>query len=121
PTPYDFFFTFDDFTKENLSWYWKPWFFERGFPDLAIKDVKYENKKVKVLVRRNGNIPIPVSLTFKFKDKTEIKFYSSAKIWADGKDEKWVEQSVNQKPEKIILGNSKIPDSISENNEFNFE
>ena len=37
PTPYDFFFTFEDVTKQDLSWFWKPWFFEYGYPDLAMK------------------------------------------------------------------------------------
>ncbi|HEY6435904.1 MAG TPA: M1 family metallopeptidase, partial [Ignavibacteriaceae bacterium] len=35
PTPYDFFFTFNDVTGQDLNWFWKPWFFESGYPDLA--------------------------------------------------------------------------------------
>ncbi len=42
PIPYDFFFTFNEVTGKDLSWYWKPWFFERGYPDLAIKNASYE-------------------------------------------------------------------------------
>ena len=26
PTPYDFFFTFNDISGENLNWFWQPWF-----------------------------------------------------------------------------------------------
>ncbi len=34
PMPYDFFFTFNDAAGEDLSWFWKPWFFDRGVVDL---------------------------------------------------------------------------------------
>ncbi|MDZ7624803.1 MAG: M1 family aminopeptidase [Ignavibacteriaceae bacterium] len=36
PTPYDFYFTFNDVTGKNFNWFWIPWFFETGYPDLAI-------------------------------------------------------------------------------------
>jgi hypothetical protein len=37
PIPYDFFYTFNEIAGEDLSWFWIPWFFERGYPDLAVK------------------------------------------------------------------------------------
>ena len=33
PTPYDFFFSINDASRENLSWFWTPWFFQSGYPD----------------------------------------------------------------------------------------
>ncbi len=36
PTPYDFFYTFEDVSGEDLSWLWKPWFFNFGYADVSI-------------------------------------------------------------------------------------
>ena len=37
PTPYDFFYTFENVSGQDLSWIWKPWFFEFGVADVAIQ------------------------------------------------------------------------------------
>jgi hypothetical protein len=40
PIPYDFFNTFNNVSGQNLDWFFKPWFFEQGYPDLGIKELK---------------------------------------------------------------------------------
>jgi aminopeptidase N len=37
PIPYDFFYSFNAAAGEDLSWFWRPWFFEKGYPDLALR------------------------------------------------------------------------------------
>jgi hypothetical protein len=32
PMPYDFFYSMNEGTGKNLNWFWKRWFFARGFP-----------------------------------------------------------------------------------------
>ena len=44
PTPYDFFFTFNDISGENLDWFWQPWFFGFQYLDLAIMKVESVGK-----------------------------------------------------------------------------
>ena len=40
PIPQDFFYTINDVAGENLNWFWKPWFFEFGYPDLSVTNVE---------------------------------------------------------------------------------
>lgn len=120
PIPYDFFFTFNDVTGQNLDWFWKPWFFEWGYPDLSIEDVKVSDKMIKVLIRKEGNIPVPIRLTFKAMDGTEAFNFQPASLWQNGNNEVWVEQVYEGPLLSIILGGPHIPDTDTSNNRYEF-
>jgi hypothetical protein len=121
PMPYDFFYTFNNVTGQDLSWYWKPWFFESGYPDLAIKDASYIAQKTKIVIEKKGNIPVPVSLKIIFADNSEEHLYESARAWQGGKKEYVVEKLFNKPVRRVELGNRKIPDVDLNNNSFDFK
>jgi aminopeptidase N len=50
PVPYDFFNSINTGTGLNLNWFWKKWFFEHVYPDLAIQNV-VTYKKIKSLFK----------------------------------------------------------------------
>jgi aminopeptidase N len=119
PSPYDFFFTFNEECGEDLSWFWKPWFFEEAYPDLAIKEVKEKKDKFSILVERKGAIPVPVIINVYDIDG---KILSSAgkdlSIWKTGNKEIWVEVEKTGNPVLIKLGNNKTPDVDQKNNNY---
>lgn len=119
PLPYDFFYSFENSTGENLDWFWKPWFFEKSYPDLAIKDVKSKNGMVKVLVQNKGGMPLPVKLTYHYGNNNQGVKKVGTRVWKD-KNEVWIEISSNKKIRKIILGGDYIPDVNNEDNKFIF-
>ncbi len=87
PLPYDFFFTFNRVTGEDLSWFWKPWFFESGFTDLLIESVSFEkDKNLSATIKNAGNYPVPIDLKISYLDGTEETFHKPASVWKDGKD-----------------------------------
>jgi aminopeptidase N len=109
PTPYDFFYTFNDVSGENLNWYWKSWFFEFGYPDLGIKSVT-DNK---VVIEKVGALPFPIELKVIYSDNSfEVKKYS-AKIWKDGNSEFEIESEKVIKSAEILFQN--YPDVNEEN------
>src|SRR5690606_34674090 len=81
PVPTDFFFTFNEVSGKDLNWYWKPWFFEPGYPDLSIAETDYLDGKLKVTIDKIGNIPTPVLLTLNFDDGLSTEIYESAFVW----------------------------------------
>lgn len=116
PIPYDFFNTFNKVSKENLDWYWKPWFFKRGYPDLAIKNVEADGNKVKITISRVGDIPIPVNLNITDSDDSISNIYKEASIWKNGDKEITIEKTLQNPVKKIMLGSPIIPDTDLSNN-----
>ena len=121
PIPYDFFYTFDDVVGENMSWFWNNWFFQPGYPDLAIGDIVQNNEEMSVKINRLGNVPVPVSLKIIHSDDSEMLVEEKADIWKDGRT------SINLNIEKgkifkrLELGNKYIPDIDQKNNTYIFE
>ncbi len=119
PIPYDFFFTFNDVTNEDLTWFWKPWFFEFGYPDLAIENVKQNDNQISVKVAKIGNIPTRVEVTITFEDGTEEVVRKSVRVWQDGKNSfEIIIPDKNKKVKSVTVGNKHIPDAVKENNTF---
>ena len=77
PSPYDFFYTFENVSGQDLSWIWKPWFFEFGYPDVSVVELK----KNKLLLKNSGNKPIPVFVDIMYKDSTTKQISKTAKVW----------------------------------------
>ncbi|MFZ0454308.1 MAG: M1 family metallopeptidase [Ignavibacteriaceae bacterium] len=115
PIPYDFFYSFNDALNENLDWFWKPWFFEFGDPDLAIKSVKTEGDKIKIDIQKIGNIPVPVKIIASFSDGTKDSLYQTAAVWK-GTNEYSFEIKTDKKLNKVVLGDNSIPDVNLKNN-----
>jgi hypothetical protein len=118
PTPWDLFYTFEDVAKKDLSWFWNPWFFESHIPDLAIKDLKTEKEKTKVLIENVGNLPVRVDLTLTLKDGTQTKLLATTSIWEKGDKEVWLEVEDKSKIKSVELLNKNIPDADASNNKF---
>jgi aminopeptidase N len=116
PTPYDFFFTFDDVTGQDLNWFWKPWFFEFGYPDLAIEKVEVANNKLRISIRRVGNIPTPVKLKVVYENESYEEIYYSADIWKGNNLLYVIEVELTDTLKEVQLGDLTIPDSNRENN-----
>jgi hypothetical protein len=116
PTPYDFFHTCNDAAKEDLSWFWQPWFFEPGYPELSIDTVIIADGRARVLIKQEGNIPTSVQVTFKYTDGTQKTIFKNCGVWRTI-DELWLDESLEGKKLKSIeLGSNHIPDVNKENN-----
>lgn len=120
PIPIDFFQTFNDVTGEDLSWFWNPWFYEFGYPDLAIKNAENSNGYVKATIEKIGNIPTRVIINIEFDDGTIKTINKSSRIWSDGKKEFNIRLDTDKKAVKITLGNKYIVDAVKDNNVFKF-
>ncbi len=120
PIPNDFFFTFDQVAGEDLSWFWKPWFLEFGYPDLGIKEMRETNSGTEIIIENNGSMPIPVFLEIETDAGAKVVLEKSATIWKDGKQT--IVLSYEEKNIKSIhLGNAHIPDANPDNDHWTSE
>jgi hypothetical protein len=113
PTPYDFFFSFSDLSGRDLNWFWRPWFTEWGYPDLAITDVQPGT----VTVAMRGNRPLPVELVAEYLDGEVVISEHNISVWAGGAQELTFDLLEGQLPVRITL-NDWWPDIHPEDNYF---
>jgi aminopeptidase N len=59
PSPYDFFNTFQNVSGQDLSWFWRSWFFETWKLDQAIDTVTTVGDSLDIVVENRGRLPMP--------------------------------------------------------------
>lgn len=118
PSPYDLMNTFSRVAGEDLSWYFNPWFYENGYPDLAIGKVKTEGNQTSIQVLKNGSIPVPVRLKITFDDGSTQPYSASCRTWKNSTGKLDVTLSGTKKPVSIELGNPDIPDAYPADNNW---
>jgi len=118
PSPYDFFFTFNEVHGEKLTWFWKPWFFKQGYPDLSIKSVISKGKYTNVIIENLGTLPLPISLKIISKENKEIIIKETAAAWKMGNKTFNLRFEHNGDIDRLVLGNNHIPDRNKDNNTY---
>lgn len=121
PTPYDFFFTLNEASGQNLNWLIKPWFFEFGYPDLAIKSVSQQSGKCAIEIKRIGNYPVPIHLTLTFADQSTKIVHETVSVWKNNDTAFTVSVAGNERVTTVELGDIIIPDADLSNNSWRDE
>jgi aminopeptidase N len=122
PTPYDFFFTFNDVAQQNLNWFWQTWYFQYGgIPDLAISSVNSNDNKIDITVANKGDFPIPIVISFYNNEKLVKTITKPASVWRNNNTEIKVSFNTTEIITNIKLGNELIPDSNSDDNKYVFK
>jgi hypothetical protein len=84
PTPYDFFNSFDALAGRDLSWFWRPWWFETWTLDQAIASAVVEDGKLVVTIRDDGLAPMPVRLAVHREGGLVERREIPADVWLAG-------------------------------------
>ena len=110
PIPTDFFFTFNEVVGKDLSWYFKPWFYEFAYPDLSITNVKQKKNYIVVEILNKGKLPLPVKLQVMSNDLMIKEIYKTPEVWSSGKNKIEVKIEGVKNFNAVILGGETIPD-----------
>ncbi len=81
PSPWDFFYTFNDVSGQNLNWFWNDWFFSRNYIDLAIDKVSKTKTGYSVRLKNIGGMDAPVNLVLHFRDGSHQTIHETPAIW----------------------------------------
>lgn len=116
PLPLDFFNCMNTGSGKNLNWFWKKWFYEDGYADLAISKVISSTSKKEVLVESKGNKPVPVDLVITFSDGSRQNIHRSIAVWEKGNKTVRVSVNTRKRIAKVELGSLYVPDWNKEDN-----
>ena len=85
PAPSDFFRAMESAGGEDLSWFWRGWFYNQWSLDLAVRKVEYVKADPKqgaqVTVANLGKLVMPSSLKVDFQDGTSRRIAVPVETW----------------------------------------
>jgi hypothetical protein len=85
PSPVDFFRTMDNQAGEDLSWFWREWFYHNWSLDLAVKAVSYidndPKKGVEVTIVNLDRMAMPVTVEWEWKDGRRQRIELPVETW----------------------------------------
>ncbi|MGI4863470.1 MAG: M1 family aminopeptidase [Janthinobacterium lividum] len=117
PMPYDFFNSMNAGAGQNLNWFWQRWFFDNGYPDLAITTVTpaTSSTAAQIVVTAKGSKPVPVDLTVTFADGSTEKIHRTISVWQNAQTMQ-VPVAGRKAISKVTLGSLYVPDSYPDDN-----
>jgi hypothetical protein len=81
PTPWDFFYTFDNVSGRELDWFWRDWYFSNGYIDLAVDNVRKADGGYDVDIKNIGGFDAPVDLVLSYSDGSTQRVHETPAIW----------------------------------------
>jgi hypothetical protein len=124
PTPADFFRSMNDALGEDLSWFWRGWFYRTDVMDLAVDSVTTRSdsagtKFTSVFLSSPGQLPMPVELKLGFSDGTSEAVRLPVEVWLLGNHYAYVRESPKDVTRIEIDPGHVFPDIRRENNVWN--
>ena len=120
PTPYDFFKTMEDAAGEDLSWFWRGWFYETWKLDQSVKDVQYIEQDPKngaiITIENLEKLAMPAIVEMEMVGGSKERVTLPIEIWQRGGS--WTFKSTTTMPLKSVTidPDHVFPDINSKNN-----
>jgi hypothetical protein len=116
PIPWDFFYTFNDVSGQDLNWFWSNWFFSNNYIDYSIKNVETSKKGYSVNIKNIGGYPAPFDLSITFDDKTTELIHQSPALWKTQLQEAKIQINTNKKVASIQIKGGIFMDANEKDN-----
>lgn len=120
PAPDDFFRTINNEAGEDLSWFWKEWFYNNWQLDMAIQDVSYTNgdpkNGVNITVLNLQKMAMPFTLEVVLKDGSKEDLQLPVETWLQSNIHTIHLQTSQPVASVVIDPKNILPDSNRDNN-----
>ncbi|MEP7233423.1 MAG: M1 family metallopeptidase, partial [Ginsengibacter sp.] len=101
PIPWDFFYSFNNISGQNLNWFWNAWFFTNSYIDLSLSKINKTGTDYKIDIANIGGFPVPIDLQLNFTDGSMQTVHKSPAIW-----------EANQKGASVTVSSKKSLQSV---------
>lgn len=120
PQPDDFFKSMDNGAGEDLSWFWKGWFYNNYQLDLALIDARYVDKApskgIQVTVANKEQMAMPFTIEVKLKDGSKYRMKLPVETWLQDKSITFTIPTTTEAESVTIDPDHAIPDMNRANN-----
>jgi len=120
PQPEDFFRSMDNGAGEDLSWFWKGWFYNNLQLDLALIDAKYVDKNPKngisVTVANKEEMAMPFTVEVKLKDGSKQRIKLPVETWLQQKAITFTIPTTTEVESVTVDPDNALPDMNRANN-----
>lgn len=121
PIPWDFFYTFNAISGQNLNWFWNAWFFHNNYIDLAAGAVQKRGDDYQVSIRNIGGFPVPVDLQVNFTDGSTQRIHKSPAIWMADQKQAYITVSSKKTVHSVQLVTDIFMDADESNNSMEYK
>jgi hypothetical protein len=122
PQPDDFFRSIENGAGEDLSWFWKGWFYNNWSLDIAIIDAKYVNNDAKngiqVTIANKEQMAMPFTVEVKLKDGTKQRLQLPVETWLHNKAITFTIPTTTEAESVTVDPDAALPDINRKNNVF---
>ncbi|MFL5295489.1 MAG: M1 family metallopeptidase [Phenylobacterium sp.] len=122
PTPSDFFRAMESAGGEDLSWFWRGWYFENWRHDLAVTKVSYVDgdaaKGAEVTVENRDQLVLPATLRVTYRNGTKKDLRVPVETWMQGGAHVFALEPAGPIAEAVIDPDHRLPDKDRSNNVF---
>lgn len=108
PIPWDFFNTVNDISGRNLNWFWKSWYFDNSYIDLAVAGVAKTGTGYTVTLDNIGGMLPPVDLIVKYSDGSSQTIHQTPAIWEANQKRAMVKIATKKSIESVSLGDGSV-------------
>ncbi|WP_428330769.1 M1 family metallopeptidase [Mucilaginibacter sp.] len=120
PQPDDFFRAMENGGGEDLSWFWKGWFYNNWTFDLALIDAKYINNDPKnglrITVANKEQMVFPFTVEVKLKDGSKQRTYFPVETWLQNKAITYTLPTTTEVESVTVDPDNSLPDINRKNN-----
>jgi hypothetical protein len=122
PQPEDFFRSMENGAGEDLSWFWKGWFYNNWKLDMTIIDAVYVDNDVKkgvsVTIANKEKMAMPFALEVNLKDGTKYRLQFPVETWIQNKAITVIVPTTQEAESVRIDPDAALPDMNRANNIF---
>jgi aminopeptidase N len=122
PQPDDFFRSMENGAGEDLSWFWKGWFYNNWKLDIALVNAQYVNGDAKnglqVTIANKEKMVMPFTLEVKLKDGSKQRLVFPVETWLVNKAVTYVFPTKTEVESVTVDPDASLPDINRKNNTY---
>lgn len=112
PSPSDFFREIESEGGEDLSWFWRGWYFNNWKYDVAVDKISGST----VTISNRGQLVLPTTVQVNFKDGTNTRIKLPVEVWMTKGTYTWTLQNPSGVASVIVDPDHVLPDDNRGNN-----